>query len=89
MLKSNGFSNEIEDYSLYEVLDFVEIIQCNKIKKNIYKALAYLDNETVKKSIEEDIVNINYSVALVDVMKEVDELLDKQYNKDNKSKKEK
>ena len=59
----------------------VEDIQCEKIRKAIFETLPYMKSKSRQKEIRKDAMNINYSIALSDILEYVNDVIEKEAQK--------
>ena len=81
LFSENGLNPE--QWEIDECLYLIEEIQCKKLKHTIFSNLPYVNNKSVKQQIEEDVMKINYSLALCDVIDAIDKIIESQ-NKESK-----
>jgi len=62
-----------------------EDIICNKIKESIFKNVCMIDDKNAKETFEILATNIDWSTALASLSKEVNDVCEKQHNKERSS----
>jgi len=77
-----------ENFEYYEAFRIAEDIRCNKLKKNIFESLGYVDKKTTvnvngvsmsyKKIVTKDVSGSDYSIHLVEILEDVHNRIDSQ-----------
>ena len=67
----------------------MEEISCISLKEVIYKNSGYIENKSLIKQILRDVDRIYYSVALSDILEEIEKIFDKQSKEKERASKKK